>query len=198
MVENGKYQTLTETPRAVVFEPAQQVYDEATVLVVRSALPGTEMARQLRQTFASLDAQLPLYAAGSVRQMVDLAYLPARAATVALGAFGALAMMLAIYGLAAYTVSRCLREIGIRVAIGARGPQVLRSLLGRIGGDAGGGPRDGNRVCQLAFEHRLSGHAARSLGAGRRGIHHGSCGVGVGLDSGSACFGGGPHPVPAA
>src|ERR1035438_487776 len=85
MVENGKYQTLTETPRAVVFEPAQQVYDEATVLVVRSALPGTEMARQLRQTFASLDAQLPLYAAGSVRQMVDLASLPARAATVALG-----------------------------------------------------------------------------------------------------------------
>jgi ABC-type antimicrobial peptide transport system permease subunit len=136
VVEDGKYQTLTESPKPVVFRAAAQMYDEATVLVVRSALPEAEMARALRQTMASLDAQLPLYALGSVRQMVDLAYLPARAATVALGAFGALALMLAItgiYGLAAYTVSRRVREIGIRVAVGARGWQVLRSVLGRLG-----------------------------------------------------------------
>lgn len=136
VVEDGKYQTLTESPKPVVFRAAVQSYDEATVLVVRSALPEAEMARVLRQTMASLDAQLPLYALGSVRQMVDLAYLPARAATVALGAFGALALMLAItgiYGLAAYTVSRRVREIGIRVAVGARGWQVLRSVLGRLG-----------------------------------------------------------------
>jgi macrolide transport system ATP-binding/permease protein len=136
MVEDGKYRTLTETKRPTVFMPELQAYDEATVLVVRSNLPQAELAGQLRRTIASLDPQLPLYAAGSVRQMLDLAYLPARAATIALGAFGGLAMMLAItgiYGLAAYTVSRRIREIGIRVAIGAAGWQVLRSLLGRIG-----------------------------------------------------------------
>jgi len=68
--------------------------------------------------------------------MLDLAYLPARAATAALSAFGVLALMLAItgiYGLTAYTVSRRVREIGIRVAVGARGWQVLQSVLGRIG-----------------------------------------------------------------
>jgi predicted permease len=136
MVEDGKYQSLTESPRQVVFYAAAQRYDEATVLLVRSSLPDAGMARALRRTMTELDPQLPLYALGSVRQMLDLAYLPARAATVALGAFGVLALMLAItgvYGLAAYTVSRRVREIGIRVAVGARGRQVLQSVLGRIG-----------------------------------------------------------------
>jgi ABC-type antimicrobial peptide transport system permease subunit len=58
------------------------------------------------------------------------------AAIVALGAFGVLALMLSvtgIYGLAAYTVSRRVREIGIRVAIGARPAQVLRLIFARTG-----------------------------------------------------------------
>jgi predicted permease len=136
VVEQGRYNTLSETPRPVFFRPAPQVYDESTVLLVRSSLPEAEVIRQLRQTMASLDAGLPLYALGDVRQMIGLAYYPARAATVALSAFGALALMLAItgiYGLAAYTVSRRVREIGIRVAVGAQPWQVLRSILGRTG-----------------------------------------------------------------
>jgi ABC-type antimicrobial peptide transport system permease subunit len=53
-----------------------------------------------------------------------------------LTAFGLLAIMLAvtgIYGLAAYTVSRRVREIGVRVAVGAQPWQVLRSIMGRTG-----------------------------------------------------------------
>ena len=48
-----------------------------------------------------------------------------------------------IYGLAAYTVSRRVREIGIRVAVGARAWQVLRSVLGRIGVMLGAGAAAG-------------------------------------------------------
>jgi ABC-type antimicrobial peptide transport system permease subunit len=68
--------------------------------------------------------------------MLGFVYLPMHAAIVSLGAFGVLALMLSItgiYGLAAYTVSQRVREIGIRVAIGARPTQVLRLIFARTG-----------------------------------------------------------------
>jgi len=135
VVEDGKYTSLTEQPRPVFYRCALQNYDDATVVLVRSRLPEFDIAPQLRKVVASLDPQLPLYALGSVRQLLGMAYFPARAATVLLTAFGVLAVMLAItgiYGLASYAVSRRVREIGIRVAVGARWWQVLRSVLGRM------------------------------------------------------------------
>jgi ABC-type antimicrobial peptide transport system permease subunit len=68
--------------------------------------------------------------------MLRFAYLPAHAATIALSAFGILAIMLAttgIYGMAAYVISRRSREIGIRVAVGGQSRQILQAVLGRIG-----------------------------------------------------------------
>jgi ABC-type antimicrobial peptide transport system permease subunit len=73
---------------------------------------------------------------GSLHHTFGLVYLPMHAAVVALGAFGVLALTLSItgiYGLSAYTVSRRVREIGIRVAIGARPAQVLRLIFARTG-----------------------------------------------------------------
>jgi len=58
----------------------------------------------------------------------------ARVATVALGVLGLLGAMLAvtgIFGMASYTVSKRLRELGIRMALGARRKEVLRTALGR-------------------------------------------------------------------
>jgi hypothetical protein len=135
LVEDGKYVSLTESPALALFRPILQQPNGTAVLVVRSALPAGEAAFQLRQVLAGLDPRLPSYGVGSLTQMLGLAFFPARAATVALGAFGLLAIMLAatgIYGLAAYAVSRRTREIGIRVAVGARPWQVLRFVLGRI------------------------------------------------------------------
>jgi ABC-type antimicrobial peptide transport system permease subunit len=134
VVETGKYTTLTERPRPALFRPASQSYNATTTLLVRSALPEAEMAGQLRKVIGELDSRLPLYGVGSLTQMLGFAFFPSRAATVALGAFGVLAIMLAItgiYGLAAYTVSKRTRDIGIRIAVGAQPWQMLRSVLGR-------------------------------------------------------------------
>jgi ABC-type antimicrobial peptide transport system permease subunit len=60
---------------------------------------------------------------------------PARAATVALGAMGLLAAMLAvtgIFGMAAYSVSKRMKELGIRVALGAKRVQILAAAIGRL------------------------------------------------------------------
>jgi predicted permease len=135
VVEDGKYSSLAEAPRPAFYRCALQNYDDATVLLVRSRLSDGEVTRQLRHAFESLDPQLQLYALGGIEQLFGLAYFPAQAATAILTAFGVLAIMLAItgiYGLASYTVSRRVREIGIRVAVGACWWQVLGGVLGRM------------------------------------------------------------------
>jgi predicted permease len=134
VVEDGKYFSLSEEPRAAVFWPAMASYQSSTVIAVRSVLPQSEVLAQLRRVVRDFDPRIPLQAEGTVSDANALFFLPARAATIALGAFGLLAISLAltgIYGMASYSVSARVREIGIRVAIGARAREVLRSILGR-------------------------------------------------------------------
>lgn len=136
VVEDGKYASLTEAPAPAYFIPLLQRYSSSIVVIARSQRNGLELAGEMRQAIAKLDPRLPIYGVGSLRQMLGFVYLPVHAAAIALGAFGLLAIMLSvtgIYGLAAYTVSRRSREIGIRIAVGARPAQVLRLIFARTG-----------------------------------------------------------------
>jgi predicted permease len=135
VVEDGKYESLTEAAKPVVFEPILQRYNATTTVAVKSALPSEQIVAAVRQAVAALDPSLPLYGVGSIEQMLGFALFPSQAAAVALSAFGILALVLAatgIHGLVAYAVSRRRREIGIRIAIGAGSRNVLRVVLGRI------------------------------------------------------------------
>lgn len=134
VVEDGKYESLAEPERPAVFEPILQVYNTTASLLVRSSMPETEMVQQMRRAMAAIDPHLPLFGTGSLRQMLGIAFFPTHAAAIALSAFGILAIMLAttgIYGLVSYGVARRIREIGIRMAIGARPAQIIRLVLGR-------------------------------------------------------------------
>ncbi len=133
VVEDGKYRTLTEDQQAAMFFSFLQDPRSGTWIVVRSRRDPEEMARALGTSLRHLDSGLPL----SIRpwnQEMDSAFFPARVATVALGILGLLGAMLAvtgIFGMASYAVSKRLRELGIRVALGAGKRQILHASLGR-------------------------------------------------------------------
>jgi len=135
VVETGKYQSLTEGETPAVFEPILQAYNTTTVMLVRSSRPTGDVASDIRRVMKSLDPSLPLFGVRGVDEMLGFVLLPMRAAAIALGAFGVLAVMLAatgIHGVVSYAVARRRREIAIRIAVGATDRSILRLVLRRI------------------------------------------------------------------
>ena len=133
VVEDGKYQTLTEDQKPAMFFSFLQQPSSDTWIVVRSQRDPHEIASALQQSMRSLDPGLPLDIR-SWNSELDSALFAARVATVALGVLGLLGATLAItgiFGMAAYTVSKRLREFGIRIALGANQRKVLDAALGR-------------------------------------------------------------------
>ena len=105
-----------------------------TTLVARTPLPAQQATDLLRKAVLDLDPELTLFNTGSLKDQLSLPLFPARAAAIVLGVFGVLAMVLAatgLFGLMAYSVARRMREIGIRMALGASPVQVLSSVLRR-------------------------------------------------------------------
>ncbi len=133
VTENGKYHDMTESPQIVVYVPLSQSQQSAGVFVVRSRRAPNEMAAALHGALSGIDPNVPI-AVQSWSDALQSQLFPARTATVALGIMGILAAMLAvtgIFGMAAYSVSKRMKELGIRVALGARKTQVMSAAVRR-------------------------------------------------------------------
>ena len=133
MVEQGKYDGLTEDPAPAIFLPFLQSPTTSTWLVVHSQRDPTALAAAMRLRLRALDAGLPIYIQTRIGEMGPILFGP-RMATLALGVMGLMGAMLAItgvFGMAAYAVSKRLRELGIRIALGAQRKEVLMPALGR-------------------------------------------------------------------
>ena len=133
VAETGKYHDIIESPHPALYVPFSQSEQSDTVFVVRSRLTPDQMAAALKRTLGSIAPNAPI-TAQSWSDTLDGQLFPARAATVALGVMGLLAAMLAvtgISGMAAYSVSRRMKELGVRVALGARKAHVMSAAVGR-------------------------------------------------------------------
>ncbi len=133
IAEDGKYNSLTEDPWPAMFLPILQSPSSSTVLLARSSRDPQQLAAAIRRTLHDLDAGLPVDIQTRY-QGLDIILFGPRMATIALGLMGIMGAMLSItgiFGMAAYSVSKRLREIGIRIALGAQRKEVLEAALGR-------------------------------------------------------------------
>jgi predicted permease len=132
VVEDGKYQSLTEDPQPAMFLPILQSPSSQTYLAVRSDRDSAELVAAIRSAMRELDAGLPVYVQPWSNELEN-ALFGSRMAAMALGVMGVIGAMLSvtgIFGMAAYSVSKRKRELGIRMALGARRQEVLRAALG--------------------------------------------------------------------
>ena len=137
VVEDGKYGSVGDDEQPAMFLPLAQGVGEVkasnVVVLVRSALPRGQIAAALYRTLNSAEHTAP-FIVGSWEDVIDRSMMPARAATVIVAVMGLLAAMLAvtgIFGMASYTVSKRMREQGIRVALGAQRVEIVRAVLRR-------------------------------------------------------------------
>jgi predicted permease len=127
----SKYRNLKETPQPLFYVPIRQ-NSLGTGLQIRTRLSPATMAKALAREVHALDANLAPGEVITMQEQVDRTTAVQRIAVSFLGVFGCLALFLAaigLYGVMSYTVSQSTRELGLRMALGARASDLLRVVM---------------------------------------------------------------------
>jgi putative ABC transport system permease protein len=142
------------SPLPQVYFPITQQPQTGLVILLRTALPAQTLERPLRQIVASLDPAQPIFDIRTMQERVEETWAAPRLMTFLLGAFASLALLLAVvglYGVMTYNGVRRMREIGVRLALGARREQIVAMML-----------RQGTRLLAIGLAVGFAGALAAS------------------------------------
>jgi predicted permease len=153
IVADSKHESLGEDPTPVIYRPlAQEDPPLAPTIHVRTAWPSAAMVTDVREALRTAFPQA-LVEVTTMETTVASSTLPNQIGAALLGAMGALGLVLAsvgLYGVLAFAVSRRVREIGVRIALGASTSHVLRIVIGQAMALVGTGVASGLALALMA------------------------------------------------
>jgi predicted permease len=134
VAEDAKYYSLGEEPVSRVYVPQAQVDDGNLTFVARTAVPPAGLISAIEGAIHEVDPAVAVFGVQTLQDLVDGQTNSYRSMAILVSAFGLVALILAavgLYGVQAYLVGQRSKEIGIRIAMGARAGEVASSILGR-------------------------------------------------------------------
>ena len=134
IAHDSKYRNLSEPPTPYIFLPVQQWYASTVTLFVRTEGDPARMTSAVTGVVRAMDPAMPLSAVRTLEAHIGAAAFQQRMASVLLGGFGTVALVLAaigVFGIISYTVTQQTHEFGIRTALGARPKDLLWIVMRR-------------------------------------------------------------------
>jgi predicted permease len=135
IAKTGTYLYWSEPPQPFMWRPFAQDYDPHITMHVRTEGDPTAMTAAIRDTVRSINPDMPVFSVRSLEWFYDARAMLGPRLTMqmvtATGLMGLLLAVIGLYGVVAYAVSRRTREIGIRMAIGAKPGDVWRMVVGQ-------------------------------------------------------------------